>query len=200
MKLPNIKILDEKDKLLRQVSKEVTFPLSKEDKQLIEDALTYLEMSQIEEYNKKYDLRAGMGLAFVQLGVLKRIFVIVEEVDEGKFEKYVVINPKIKSMSEELIYVGEGEGCLSVNRETEGIVPRHARITVDAYDENGDLYTFRAREDLAIAFQHEMDHLNGILFVDKIDKKNPFVCGKVLIFNSSKAFLKIVVLLVKTCI
>ena len=174
MKLPNIKILDEKDKLLRQVSKEVTFPLSKEDKQLIEDALTYLEMSQIEEYNKKYDLRAGMGLAFVQLGVLKRIFVIVEEVDEGKFEKYVVINPKIKSMSEELIFVGEGEGCLSVNRETEGIVPRHARITVDAYDENGDLYTFRAREELAVAFQHEIDHLDGILFVDKIDKKNPY--------------------------
>lgn len=174
MKLPNIKILDEKDKLLRQVSKEVTFPLSKEDKQLINDALTYLEMSQIEEYNKKYDLRAGMGLAFVQLGVLKRIFVVVEEIDEGKFEKYVVINPKIKSMSEELIFVGEGEGCLSVNRETEGIVPRHARITVDAYDENGDLYTFRAREELAIAFQHEIDHLDGILFVDKIDKKNPF--------------------------
>ena len=174
MKLPNIKILDEKDKLLRQVSKEVTFPLSKEDKQLIQDALTYLEMSQMEEYNKKYDLRAGMGLAFVQLGVLKRIFVVVEEVDEGKFEKYVVINPKIKSMSEELIFVGEGEGCLSVNRETEGIVPRHARITVDAYDENGDLYTFRAREELAIAFQHEIDHLDGILFVDKIDKKNPY--------------------------
>ncbi len=174
MKLPNIKILDEKDKLLRQVSEEVTFPLSKKDKQLINDAITYLEMSQIEEYNKKYDLRAGMGLAFVQLGVLKRIFVVVEEIDEGKFEKYVVINPKIKSMSEELIFVGEGEGCLSVNRETEGIVPRHARITVDAYDENGDLYTFRAREELAIAFQHEIDHLNGILFVDKIDKKNPF--------------------------
>ncbi len=174
MKLPNINILDEKDKLLRKVSKEVTFPLNNEDKKLIKDALTYLEMSQIEKYNKKYDLRAGMGLAFVQLGVLKRIFVIVEEVDEGKFEKYVVINPKIKSMSEELIYVGEGEGCLSVNRETEGIVPRHARITVEAYDEDGNLYTFRAREELAVAFQHEMDHLDGILFVDKIDKKNPY--------------------------
>ena len=174
MKLPNIKILDEKDKLLRQVSKEVTFPLSKEDKQLINDALTYLEMSQIEEYNKKYDLRAGMGLAFVQLGVLKRIFVIVEEVDDGKFEKYVVINPKIKSMSEELIYVGEGEGCLSVNRETEGIVPRHARITVEGYDLDGNLYKYRVREDLAIAFQHELDHLNGILFTDHIDPDDPY--------------------------
>lgn len=174
MKLPNIKILDEKEKLLHQKSQEVTFPLSKEDKQLIKDSLQYLEMSQIEKYNQQYNLRAGMGLAFPQLGLLKRIFVIVNEYDEQKFEKYVVINPRIISVSEEMVYVGEGEGCLSVNRETEGIVPRHARITVEAYDENGNLYTFRAREELAVAFQHEIDHLNGILFVDKINKQNPF--------------------------
>ena len=93
---------------------------------------------------------------------------------QRKFEKFVVINPKIKSESEELIYVGEGEGCLSVNRDVEGIVPRHARVTVEAYDENGNIYTYRAREDLAVAFQHEIDHLNGILFTDKIDKKNPY--------------------------
>ena len=77
-------------------------------------------------------------------------------------------------MSEELVYVGEGEGCLSINRDVEGIVPRHARITVDAYDEDGNPYTIRVREEIAIAFQHEMDHLDGILFPDRIDKKNPF--------------------------
>ena len=53
-------------------------------------------------------------------------------------------------------------------------MPRHARITVEAYDENGDLYDIRVREDMAVAFQHELDHLDGILFVDKIDKKNPY--------------------------
>lgn len=174
MKLPEITILDEKDPILHKVSQEVTFPLSEEDKKLIYDAMDYLEMSQIEEYSKKYNLRPGMGLAFVQLGILKRIFVIVEEVDDNKFERYVVINPKIKSCSEEKIFVGEGEGCLSVNRDICGIVPRNARITVEAYDEFGDLYTFRAREELSIAFQHEIDHLNGILFTDKIDKSNPF--------------------------
>ena len=73
-----------------------------------------------------------------------------------------------------MIYVGEGEGCLSVNRDVEGIVPRHARITVDAFDENGKEFTIRVREDMAVAFQHELDHLDGILFVDKIDKKNPY--------------------------
>lgn len=174
MKLPNIKILDESNKILRKKSKEVTFPLDNETNQLIADSLTYLEMSQIEEYSEKYDLRAGMGLSFVQIGILKRIFVISEELEKGKFKRYVVINPKIISKSTELIYVGEGEGCLSVNREVEGIVPRYARITVSAYDENGNPFTIRVREDISVAFQHEIDHLDGILFVDKIDKNNPY--------------------------
>lgn len=174
MKLPDITILDEKDKRLRLVSKEVTFPLSKEDKENIKKMLDYLKISQIEEWREKYDLRAGMGLSYVQIGIPKRIFVVVDEVEENEFENYILINPKIISNSEELIYVGEGEGCLSINREVEGIVPRYARITVEAFDIEGNPFTIRVREDLAIAFQHEMDHLNGILFVDKIDPKNPY--------------------------
>ncbi len=172
--LPKLRILDEKNKMLKIVSKEVSFPLSPKDKQMIADSLKYLEMSQIEEYSKKYNLRPGMGLAFIQLGVPKRIFVVVDEVAEGKFDKYVIINPRIISHSEEMIYVEEGEGCLSVNRPVDGIVPRYARMKIEAEDENGDTYTYRLREDLSVAFQHEMDHLDGILFVDKIDAKNPF--------------------------
>ena len=174
MKLPNIKILDESNKILHEKSEDVVFPLDSKTKKLIDDSLTYLEMSQIEEYSEKYDLRPGMGLSFVQIGIKKRIFVISEELDDGKFRRYVVINPKIISKSEELIYVGEGEGCLSVNREVEGIVPRYARITVAAFDEHGNPFTIRVREDISVAFQHEIDHLNGILFIDKIDKKNPY--------------------------
>ena len=174
MELPKIKIYDEKDKILHQVSKDVTFPVSKEDQKLAEDTITYLKMSQDEEIAEKYNLRAGMGMAFVQMGKLKRIFVIANELEDKTFEEYIVINPKIISQSEELIYVGEGEGCLSVNRPVEGIVPRHARITVTYYDENGKQKTIRAREELAIAFQHEIDHLNGILFTDKIDPNDPY--------------------------
>ena len=174
MTLPDIKILDEKNKILHEVSKEVKFPLTEKQKKDIKDMLLYLKMSQIEEYSEKYDLRPGMGLSYVQIGVLERIFVICDEVDEGQFENYVVINPKIISESEEMVYVGEGEGCLSINREVEGIVPRHARITIEAQDENGDTYRLRVREDIAIAFQHEIDHLNGMLFTDRIDPKNPF--------------------------
>ncbi len=174
MKLPAIEILDEKDKRLRLISKDVTFPLTNEDKKNIKDMLEYLKMSQMDEYREKYNLRAGMGLSYVQIGIPKRIFVVVDEVNENEFENYVLINPKIVSNSEELIYVGEGEGCLSINREVEGIVPRYARITVEAYDIEGNPFTIRVREDLSIAFQHEIDHLNGILFIDRIDPKNPY--------------------------
>lgn len=172
--LPKLHILDEKNKMLKVVSKKVEFPLTDKDKKFIHDSLKYLEMSQIDEFTEKYNLRPGMGLAFIQLGIPKRIFVIVDEVEKGKFDKYVIINPRIISHSEELIYVEEGEGCLSVNRPVDGIVPRYARMKIEAEDENGKTFTYRVREDLSVAFQHEMDHLDGILFVDKIDPKNPF--------------------------
>ena len=167
-------ILDEKEKILHEKSEDVTFPLTKEDKDTIKDIIELLTNSQIPELAEKYDLRPGMGLAAVQLGIKKRYFVVVHEYDEGKFDNYVLINPKIVSTSEEMIYVGEGEGCLSVNRATEGIVPRCARVTLEAYDEDGNKIRVRGREELAIAFQHEMDHLNGIMFTDRIDKKDPF--------------------------
>lgn len=167
-------ILDEKDKRLKQISKEVKFPLTENDKDLINKMIKYLHDSQIEELAEKYDLRPGMGMAAVQLGVLKRYFVVVDEVSEGEFETYILINPKIISNSLEKIYVELGEGCLSVNRPVEGIVPRYARVTMEAYDMDGRKIHIRAREELAVAMQHELDHLNGIMFTDHIDKKNPY--------------------------
>ena len=167
-------ILDEKEKSLREISKDVVFPISKDEKKLIQRIIDELTYSQIEEYSKKYDLRPGMGLAFPQLGINKRIIVIVHEVDEGVFDNYVVINPKIVSYSDEMIAAEAGEGCLSVNREVEGHVKRYARVTIEGFDEDGNKIRVRAREELSIAFQHEIDHLNGILFYDRIDKNKPF--------------------------
>ena len=174
MKLPNINILDEKSKILHQKSKEVSFPLTNNYKKLLKDIIQYLKMSQNDTYIKKYNLRAGMGLSLVQIGILDRAFVIANENEDGTFEEHIIINPEIIAKSEELVYVGEGEGCLSVNRPVEGIVPRHARITVKYQDINGQSQTIRVREEIAIAFQHEIDHLNGILFIDRIDSKNPY--------------------------
>lgn len=167
-------ILDEKDKRLRAKSKEVEFPLTKKDKEAIETMIEYLQNSQIDELAEKYDLRPGMGLSAIQLGIAKRYFVVVNEIDEGEFETYVLINPKMISNSVEQIYVADGEGCLSVNRPVDGIIPRYARVTMEAYDMEGKKIHVRAREELAICFQHELDHLNGILFTDHIDPKNPF--------------------------
>ena len=172
--LKNKDIIDEKDKRLRTISKEVELPLSQEDRKHIDEMIEYLTNSQIEELAEKYNLRPGMGLSAIQLGIPKRYFVVVNEYDEGKFENYIIINPKIVSTSAEKIYVELGEGCLSVNREVDGIIPRYARVTIEGYDEEGNKIRVRGREEVAIAFQHEMDHLNGILFYDHIDKNNPY--------------------------
>ena len=167
-------ILDEKDKHLRAKNTPVVFPLSKEKKKLIKDMLEHLYYSQIDKYAEKYNLRPGMGLAAPQMGINERFFVICHEETEGKFKDYVVVNPKMISHSEELIYAAEGEGCLSVNREVPGIVPRYARATFTGYDIDGNPIKWRVREELAIAFQHEFDHLNGIMFYDHIDPNDPY--------------------------
>ena len=172
--IKKLDILDEKDKRLRMISKDATFPLSKEEKELIKRAIDELTFSQIEDLAEKYELRPGMGLAFPQLGINKRIIIIVHEVKEGVFDEYVFVNPKIVSYSNEMIAADVGEGCLSVNREVEGHVPRYARVTIEGYDIDGNKIKVRAREDLSIAFQHEIDHLNGILFYDRINKDKPF--------------------------
>ena len=169
-----LNILDEKDKTLRKKSLEVTTELDKKERELVLRAIKQLKFSQIESLAEKYKLRPGMGLAFPQLGILKRVIVIVHEEEPGKFTNYVVINPKMISNSQEIIAAEAGEGCLSVNRDVEGHVPRFARVTIEGQDLEGNIIRIRAREELAIAFQHEIDHLNGILFYDRIDKDKPF--------------------------
>ena len=101
-------ILDEKDKRLRLISEEVVFPLDEKDKKAIKDMIKYLHDSQIEELSEKYDLRPGMGMAAIQLGIQKRYFVVVHEITEEddevqKFDTYIIVNPKIVSHSEEII-------------------------------------------------------------------------------------------------
>lgn len=172
--LKNKDILDENKKILRTKSTDVIFPMKQDDLNNINLMIEYLINSQIEDMCQKYKLRPGMGLAAIQLGVPKRYFVIVHEAEDSKFTNYVIVNPQIISASDEMIYVDSGEGCLSVNRNVEGIVPRHARVTVEGFNIDGKKIKIRAREELAVAFQHEIDHLNGIIFTDLIDKEDPF--------------------------
>ena len=84
----------------------------------------------------------------------------------------IAINPKIVSHSVEKTYLASGEGCLSVDRDVEGYVPRYARITIKAFDLEGNEFKKRLKGLAAIAFQHELDHLNGVMFYDHIDKNH----------------------------
>lgn len=159
---------------LRKVADKVLFPLSAEDQSLCEDLLGYVVNSQIDELCERYGLRPGIGLASPQVNVSKRIFALHIEEEEKKPLTIVAINPRIVSHSVERTYLTSGEGCLSVDRDVDGYVPRYARITIKAFDMDGKEYKLRLKGLPAIAFQHELDHLNGIMFYDHIDPEAPF--------------------------
>lgn len=159
---------------LRRKADEVTFPLSTENRKLSEDLLAYLINSHDDETAEKYGLRPGIGLAAPQVNQSKRIFALHITEEEGDLTNFIAINPKIVSHSVEKTYLSTGEGCLSVDRDIEGYVPRHKRITIEAFDVDGNKVKKRLRGLSAVAFQHELDHLNGVMFYDYIDKNNPF--------------------------
>lgn len=167
-------IIREGHPTLRMRSEEVAFPLSDEDRKLAEDLLMYVKNSQDEEMIEKYDLRPGVGIAAPQVNEAKRIFALHFDESSDENLSLIAINPKIVSHSVERSYLTSGEGCLSVDRAVPGYVPRYARITVKAFDIEGKEYKMRMKGLPAIAFQHELDHLNGIMFFDHINPKNPF--------------------------
>lgn len=160
---------------LREVSEEVPLPPSDKDILLLKDMLTFLKNSQDEKTCTKYNLRPGVGLAAPQLGINKRMLAVHFEDGNGKLYSYGLLNPKIISHSVEMAYLAVGEGCLSVDRNVEGYVPRYARITVRATDIDGNQLKLRLKDYAAVVFQHEIDHLNGIMFYDHINKENPFL-------------------------
>lgn len=106
----------------------------------------------------------GIGLAAPQIGVHQRIVVIDIAGKDEKPDLIVAINPVIVHAEGESY---EEEGCLSVPKYAAN-VRRHARLVVKALNLKGEEVTYRADELLAIAFQHEIDHLDGILFIDHI--------------------------------
>ncbi len=170
-------ILKEGNPILREKCEEIALPLSKDEEKTIQDMIEYLRNSQDEELSKKYGIRPGVGLAAPQIGINKKMLVILSYDEEGKLHFYPMINPKLISYSEEKTYLEGGEGCLSVDRNVKGLVHRAKRVTVETYlyTENKLLHVrLRLKGYIAVIFQHEYDHLNGILFVDRINKNNPF--------------------------
>lgn len=142
------------DKRLRRVSEPVG-KITAEIKQLVEDM-----------FESMYDA-PGIGLAAVQLGVLKRVVTMDLSKKEGPPNPQVFINPEIVWRSEEKsVYE---EGCLSIPDIHEDI-ERPARVKVKYLDLSGQLQESEAEGLFATCIQHEVDHLNGVLFIDHISK------------------------------
>ena len=147
-------ILTEPNKILREVSKSVE-KVRKEEQKLMDDMLETMYAAN------------GIGLAAIQIGVPKRIIVMDLSKDQSKKEPRYFVNPVIKNKDNlKLTYE---EGCLSVPNQFAEI-DRPKKCDVDYLDYNGEKKTLRAEGLLATCIQHEMDHLEGILFIDYLSK------------------------------
>jgi peptide deformylase len=145
---------------LRQRSKKVGF-IGDDIKQLIAD----MEAATLEwEAGREHEV--GVALAAVQIDALQRVVVIRSNFDDKSDKTFrVFINPEITKYEGEL--VEDYEGCLSI-RDVYGRVPRHSRVRVKALNEHGREFRVTAEGFLARVFQHEIDHTNGIVFIDHI--------------------------------
>ena len=142
-------IRQEGDEILKKKSREV---------EEIDEKIQELIKDMIETMHKAN----GVGLAAVQVGVLKRI-VVIDLYEEG-VEPYILINPEIvKTKGEQTVE----EGCLSFPNKFAKIV-RPKEVTVKALNEKGEKIEIKAKDLLAQAICHEVDHLNGEVFIDKI--------------------------------
>lgn len=168
-----LKIVKDNNPIMKKKSLPVSLPLSDEDKRTLDDMLEYLKLSQDEEYAKKHNIKAGIGLAAIQIGLLKRMFVVYYGEGEDLVQ-YQLVNPKIIEYSFKKCALKNGEGCLSVDGEHPGYAHRYYKIKVAAFDAltNQDVI-ITARGFDAIVLQHEYDHLDGLFFYDRIDNKKP---------------------------
>lgn len=173
----NLKIVKDTNPRIHQPSKVVPMPLSSEDRETIDKMFDYLKETQDPAFREKHpEVREGVGLAAPQIGVYKTMLVIYYQGEnEGEYVQYKLINPKIVANSVKKCYLESGEGCLSVDGNHPGYAYRDFKVTVKAFDaiKNEDI-TIVARGFDAIVLQHEIDHLSGVFFYDRIDKKEPF--------------------------
>ncbi|MBO4834700.1 MAG: peptide deformylase [Lachnospiraceae bacterium] len=168
MAIRNIRFDD--DEILRKKSKPVK-EITERTSELIDDLI-----DSVHEYN-------GVGLAAVQVGVLKRICVVTvpaPEIPENEEGETVEINPLIHNNGEDLIIINpeiipqegddetDNEGCLSVPGKY-GLVTRPFHITLKAFDRNLEPYELEAEGLFARAICHECDHMEGILYTDKVE-------------------------------
>ncbi|MCH1623948.1 peptide deformylase [Fredinandcohnia quinoae] len=160
---------------LRKTAEAVTLPPSKEDAEVLQKMIEFVINSQDPEIAEQLSLRPGIGIAAPQINVPKRMIAIHVTDEKDRLYSYALYNPKIISHSIEQSFLTTGEGCLSVDRDVPGYVIRHSRIKVNATTLEGEEIVLRLKGLPAIVFQHEIDHLNGVMFYDHINTEDPFL-------------------------
>ncbi|WEV44988.1 peptide deformylase [Streptococcaceae bacterium ESL0687] len=175
-------VIREGNPTLREVASDVELPLTDENIILGEKMLNFLKHSQDPVMAERMKLRPGVGIAAPQLDVSRKIIAVLvpkeDSGDDAANDAYsleeIMYNPRVVSHSVQNAALADGEGCLSVDREVPGYVIRHARATVEYFDKNGEKKRIKLKGFNAIVVQHEIDHINGIMFYDRINEKNPF--------------------------
>jgi peptide deformylase len=155
VKFPPLTIYKLGDRVLRQPAKRVA-KIDDDLRKLVRDMLVTM-------YSQD-----GVGLAAPQVGINKQLLVIDSDPEDPKLPQLVLVNPTIQSFGPTLC--SDQEGCLSIP----GVyldVKRPEEVVVSYKDENGRPKTLKADGFLARVIQHEMDHLNGVMFVDRVDNK-----------------------------
>lgn len=111
----------------------------------------------------------GVALAAIQVDIPVRIVIVRNNFDDKKDREFqVFINPEITKYDGDI--VDDHEGCLSI-KDVYGLVPRYSKVRVKALNENGNEVRIKAEDFLARVFQHEIDHTNGVVFIDHIKDK-----------------------------
>ena len=153
---------------IREIRKEGDEILSKKCREVEEITDKILELGQdMLDTMYKYD---GIGLAASQVGILKRVIVydIKYFEEDEKPEPHILINPVITSRSKTMIEVEEG--CLSFPDVYEKVL-RHEKVTVEYMDTKGKKKRINAKDIEAVVLQHEIDHLDGIVFLDRVEEQ-----------------------------
>ncbi len=168
-------IVKDDNPILREVSKDVDWPLNKENLKIMNQMIDYVRSSQNEQLASTMNLRPAYGISAIQLGYPKKMIYARIENNKGfETEEFALINPKIVFKSDKKAALSTGEGCLSVEKNVEGYVVRPYTVKIIAIDHFTDREVeIEAHGLTSIVLQHEMDHLSGILFYDRINKLNP---------------------------
>ncbi len=165
-------IFQDGHEVLRKKSSPVS-NISEQEIDAINKMISYIDACY-EDKHYQFDIRPGIAIAAPQVGLNKRMIYLHFNDEQDIEQKYFLINPEIIAFSEINSYIKGGEGCLSVAKDVKGIVPRKYKVIVKGFSllDNKEIQ-IEARDLLAICLQHEIDHLDGILYHDRIDKNKP---------------------------